>query len=55
MKNLTIEQKRYLIELLEDKIFMDKDVAYNKNFPTDIEYYESHINKMEKLIEILKS
>ena len=55
MKNLTAEQKRYLIELLEDKIFMDKDVAYNKNVPADVEYYENHINKMEELIELLKA
>jgi hypothetical protein len=54
MKELTKEQKEYLIELLEDKIFMDKDIAYNENHPTDVEYYEVHINKMNELIKILQ-
>jgi hypothetical protein len=52
---LTKEQTEYIVELLEDKIFMDEDVSTNENNPVDIEYYSNHIDKMKTILQILKN
>jgi hypothetical protein len=54
MKELTKEQKEYLIELIEDKIFMDEDVSVNSYSQVDKDYYSDHISKMKSIIKVLQ-
>ena len=51
MTNLTKDQKEVLIELIEDKIYMNEDML---NHGIDVDYYKNINEDLNKLIKLLQ-